>query len=84
MATVDRDEELAAAVAGREHWRLVDHSALYAPPGATAAVRVQPLMQPTRRARYLAVIVRGDTVERSLPCPTASSAITWAERIRLD
>ncbi len=84
MSIVEPAEELAAAVAGHEHWRLTGPAAIYAPPGAAAAVRVQPLAQPTRRERYVAVIVRGDKAEHSRPCSTAVEGVTWAEHVRLD
>jgi hypothetical protein len=72
---VEPDQELAAAVAGREHWQIAGRAALYAPPGSEAAVRVQPLAQPTRRERYVAVIVRGGRAEHNRPCYTVVEAV---------
>ena len=75
MSIVEPAEELATAVAGRKHWRLTGTAAIYAPPGSVAAVRIQPLAQPTRRERYVAIIVRGDKAEHSRPCYTAVEGV---------
>jgi hypothetical protein len=40
------DAELAAATAGRPHWQLDEHGAVYAPPGAAAHVRIRPVPTP--------------------------------------
>jgi hypothetical protein len=76
-------KELAAAVAGRVHWRREGRAAVYAPPDTTATVRVLPVPGATRRARFIAVINRGGQAEHSRPCGTALEAVAWAERVRL-
>ncbi|MEV4212570.1 hypothetical protein [Micromonospora sp. NPDC049662] len=81
---MSQEEELVDAVRGRDHWRLDDHAAWYAPPGSRAHVRIQPVAQPTRRSRFAAAIVRDATAEHVLPCATATEAVRWAERVRLD
>lgn len=77
-------QELAAAVDGREGWRLEGGAAVYAPPGATAHVRVQAMAAPTRTVRFAAAIVRGGHAEHSRPAATAVEAVRWAERLRLN
>jgi hypothetical protein len=79
---MDAEEELAVAVAGREHWRREGRAAIY-DPGAAAIVRVLPIARATRRERFAAVIVRDGRAEHSLPCETAAQAVAWAEHVRL-
>ena len=76
-------EELTAAVAGREHWRLEGVVAVYGPPDATATVRVQPIAAATHRERFRAVVVRAGRAEHSRPAGSAVEAVRWAERIQL-
>lgn len=77
------DAELAAAVAERAHWRLDGLGAVYAPPDASAEVRVRAVRTPARRERYVAAIVQGGTAAYAVPWPTAVAAVLWAERARL-
>jgi hypothetical protein len=79
---MDEDEELAAAITGREHWRREGRAAIY-DPGTVAIVRVLPVAGATRRGRFAAVIVRDGRAEHSLPCDTAVQALAWAEHVRL-
>jgi hypothetical protein len=77
------DPELVAAVGERAHWQLDVRGAVYAPPGATAVVRVRPVRQPMRRERYVASIMRSGNAVHAVPFGTAVGAVQWAERTRL-
>ena len=78
------DAELAAAVAGRPHWRLDERGAVYAPSGAVAHVRVRPVRTPARaRDRYLVSVIEGRAAKQSTPMPTAAAAVAWGERRNL-
>jgi hypothetical protein len=77
------DADLVAAISGRNHWRLTERAAVYSPPGAGGEVWVRPVQKPTRRERYLATIVVGGRATNATPWPTATSAVRWAERVRL-
>jgi hypothetical protein len=82
-AIMAADPELAAAIAGRAHWRLDGDAAVYQPPGAEALVRIQPVRSPARRERYHAAIIRSATAVYSTPVHTAVDGVRWAERSRL-
>jgi hypothetical protein len=75
--------ELAAAIHDREHWRLDGAAIVYAPPGATASVRVVAIPGAGHRERFRAIIVRAGRAEHSRPAGTAVEAVRWAERLRL-
>lgn len=77
-------EELAAAIAGRDHWQYADGVALYARPDTAEQVRVQPAAIPDKRSRFVASIVRDGRAVRARPCHDAREAVTWAERVPLD
>jgi len=77
------DADLAAAISGRDHWRLTEQAAVYAPPDAAAEVWVRPVQTPARRERYLATIIQRGRATNATPWPTATSAVRWAERVRL-
>jgi hypothetical protein len=51
---MDAEDELATAVAGREHCKRDGHAAVCIPPGAAATVRVLPRAAATCRNRFLA------------------------------
>jgi hypothetical protein len=72
MAT---DPELAAAIEGREHWRLDGDTAVYEPPSSAALVRIRPVLQPARRERYHAAIVRDGTAVYAVPVHSAVEGI---------
>jgi hypothetical protein len=74
------DAELAAAVAGRAHWRVEDDAAVYAPPGAAAFVRVRPVARPSVRERYHAAVIRVGVAESSITERSAAAAVYWSER----
>jgi hypothetical protein len=76
-------DELARAIAGRQHWTAEDDSAVYAPPRAGYVVRVRQTYQPARSAErwHAAVVVRGAAV-RSAAQYSAAAAVGWAERTR--
>jgi hypothetical protein len=69
------EEELAAAVDGREGWRLEGAAAIYVPPEATAHVRVQAMGEPSQTVRFAAAIVRGGHAEHTRPAATAVEAV---------
>jgi hypothetical protein len=78
------DAELAAAIAGRQHWQLDEQGAEYAPPGAAAHVRVRPVRTPARtRERYAASVIAGEAALQSTTMPTAATAVVWSERRNL-
>jgi len=77
------DAELATAIDQRPHWSLDEQGAVYAPPGATAEVRVRPVRVPVRRERYVAAIVAQGAAVYTTPWPSAVSAVHWAEQARL-
>jgi hypothetical protein len=54
------EEELATAVADREHWQLWGRVAVHTRPGAACVVHVRALARPTRTIHFAASIVRGD------------------------
>ncbi len=78
------DEELATAIAGRQHWRTSGTGAVYQPAGSTATVHVAPVLHPLGRERFRAAIVRSGNAEHSVPAFTAVEAVRWAERQRLN
>jgi hypothetical protein len=83
------DEELAAALAGRDHWRAVEEdAAVYEPPGVPAYVRVgrirrAPREGPGRHNRYYATLIRDGRALHTVPAGFAEDAVAWAERVKL-
>jgi hypothetical protein len=78
------DAELAAAIAQRPHWQLDGQGAVYAPPGASAHVRIRLIQTPARaRERYVASLIKGEAALQATTMPTAATAVAWGERRRL-
>jgi len=77
------DEELAAAITGREHWRLDGSTALYEPPGATSHVRVVAIAAGGHRERFRTIVVAAGRAQHSRPAGTAVEAVRWSERVNL-
>ncbi|MEJ3741819.1 hypothetical protein WEI85_00755 [Actinomycetes bacterium KLBMP 9797] len=77
------EEELAAAIDGRADWQMEGAAAIYAPPAATAQVRVQAMATPSRTVRFAATIIRNGRAEHTRPAATAVEAVRWAEQVRL-
>jgi len=74
----DPEQELAAAIAGRQHWPSDGRAVVFAPPGAAATAPVLAVVGLTRRGRFVAVISRGDRAEQK---PSMRHAA--AEAVRL-
>ncbi len=77
------DAELAAAIEGRPHWRIEGDTAVYAPPGSDAVVRVRPLSGSPARDRYHAAVIRSGVAQASVTERSAAAAIAWSERRQL-
>lgn len=84
------DPDLRTAVAGRDHWRVVDETtAAYEPPDVTATVRVgriarPPITGPTRHDRYYGVVLRDGRAMHRTSTGFAAEVVRWAERQRLE
>lgn len=75
------DVDLAAAVATRPSWSVEGNAAVYAPPGANAQVRVQPvLLAQKHRERYVASVLENGSAVHTARHPDAGAAVRWAER----
>ena len=63
------------AVAEREHWRTWGTAAVYSPPGSSAMVRVQAMLQPTGRERFRTAIIRHGRAEHTVSAYSAQEAV---------
>lgn len=90
MAGEITDPDLHTAIAGRDHWRVVDEvTAAYEPPDAVATVRVgriarPPREGPTRHDRYYGAVLRSGRAMHRTSTGFAAEVVRWAERQRLD
>ena len=78
------DAELAAAIAGREHWAPTGPGcAVYVAPGAPVSVRVARVHLQTRREEFMASVIGSSGAAMfTMPFYDARTAVAWAEKVR--